>query len=111
MKSAKSIARRSRDWRWRYPGKEGKERIELLNLQWPDPRGAPSPRSCPICDANVSADHAIHHGGELYHPDCARQGGGASVNGPPPPTEVLPAQLTYLGTSDQSLRRISEGPT
>ena len=47
---------------------------ELLNRHWHNLRGGPSPRSCPICATNVSAgDDAIHHGGELYHPDCASE--------------------------------------
>ena len=46
--------------------------IELLNRHWRNLRGGPSPRPCPGCAANVSAgEYAVHHGGELYHPDCA----------------------------------------
>ena len=53
----------------REPGAE----VELLNAPWQELNGGPSPRSCPVCDRKVSDhDHAVHRGGELYHPDCAQ---------------------------------------
>ena len=57
------------DRRWRRavpaPG------VALLNARWHRLDGIPSPRACPICgDDTIAGDHAVHHGGELYHPDC-----------------------------------------
>ena len=61
--------RRDRRWRPSLPA----AMIELLNVRWPELRGGPSPRSCPVCDVHIRArDLAVRHGGELYHPACAR---------------------------------------
>ncbi len=44
----------------------------LLNAGWHRRQGVPGSRACPVCgSAAVAADHAVHHGGELYHADCA----------------------------------------
>ena len=62
-------SQRDRGWRRRFPAGG----IELLNVHWHELRDGLCPRSCPVCDANVAAgDQAVHHGGELYHPACAR---------------------------------------
>ena len=50
------------------------EGIELLNEHWHESPGARSSHTCPACDMAVFAtDDAVHHGGELYHQDCARR--------------------------------------
>jgi hypothetical protein len=50
------------------------ESIELLNVHWHEAPGAHETHRCPVCGIAVSSGEAgIHHGGELYHADCARQ--------------------------------------
>jgi hypothetical protein len=56
------------------PASAPAEGIELLNVHWHEVPGAHEPYRCPVCDAAISnGDDAVHHGGELYHPACARQ--------------------------------------
>ena len=85
----------SRDRGWRRSRPAGG--IELLNAQWHGPRGIPSPRFCPVCDASVSVrDAVVHHGGELYHPRCTPEPrpSPAAAIGPPPrvAAEMVPIE-------------------
>lgn len=43
----------------------------LLNEYFHKPRGRSVPARCPVCDAELTlSDHAVHCGGEIFHPEC-----------------------------------------
>jgi len=43
----------------------------LLNERWHRAPGGSNLQRCPLCDGELTvADHAVHSGGEIFHPDC-----------------------------------------
>ena len=69
MKYTRALLGRDRGWRAavRFRG------AALLNERWRKPRGDGGLARCPVCDGALTlADHAVHHGGEIFHPDCLR---------------------------------------
>ena len=67
------LARGRNPREWHEDPSSADPEVELLNESWHAPSGGSGQRRCPICDRRVSAvDHPVHHGGELYHPDCTR---------------------------------------
>lgn len=67
MSDSRAIRNSDRGWRpaVRFRG------AALLNERWHKPPASANRQRCPACDGELTvADHAVHCGGEIFHPEC-----------------------------------------